>query len=136
MGDSQSWEVKKNRIPGPEQFDLFYRDIYGDRWNGLKSALLQDVKHMELQIAPDKSTYYLDRASWIAAGTLPVKPGMKVLDMCAAPGGKSLILASALKGTGNLNCNELSPVRRNRLKTVLQGSSAKRVDGFHTGYRI
>ena len=111
---------KKNRIPGAKQFDLFYGDIYGDRWNGLKSALLQDVKHMKLQIDPEKSTYYLDRASWIAAGVLPVEPGMRILDMCAAPGGKSLILASALRGTGILNCNELSPNRRNRLKTVLQ----------------
>ncbi len=64
--------------------------------------------------------YVMDPASVLAARLLPVEEGMKVLDMCAAPGGKSLILAEALNGTGELWCNELSMERRGRLKKVLQ----------------
>ena len=110
---------KKKKIPGAEQFDRFFADVYGERWESLKNALLEPGKHMDLQIAEDKSIYYLDRASWIAAKSLPLQPGMAVLDLCAAPGGKSLILASKLEGTGSLTCNELSPGRRKRLRTVL-----------------
>lgn len=67
--------------------------------------------------------YYMDPASVIVAQSLPVNPGDRVLDMCAAPGGKSLILAEKLflnEAGGELYCNELANPRRERLKYILQ----------------
>ncbi len=56
--------------------------------------------------------YYLQEASAMApAGLLDVHPGMKVLDLCAAPGGKTTQLAAALRGEGLLVCNEINPKR-------------------------
>jgi len=56
--------------------------------------------------------YYLQEASAMApAGLLDVQPGMKVLDLCAAPGGKTTQLAAALMGQGLLVCNEINPKR-------------------------
>lgn len=42
---------------------------------------------------------------------LQVKPGEKVLDLCAAPGGKSTQIASMLQGEGLLVANEIHPAR-------------------------
>lgn len=39
------------------------------------------------------------------------KPGENVLDLCAAPGGKSSHIASRLKGEGFLLSNEIHPGR-------------------------
>jgi 16S rRNA C967 or C1407 C5-methylase (RsmB/RsmF family) len=39
--------------------------------------------------------------------------------MCAAPGGKSLVIAAALEGTGSLVSNDRSASRRGRLKRVI-----------------
>ncbi len=56
--------------------------------------------------------YYLQEASAMApAGLLDVRPGMKVLDLCAAPGGKTSQLAAMLDGEGLLVCNEIHPKR-------------------------
>eukprot|EP01134_Creolimax_fragrantissima_P006516 CFRG6516T1 len=72
------------------------------------------------------SHYLLDLASTLPALTLNPQPGDAVLDMCAAPGGKSLILATLLFATrdpnadfGHLTCNEIASARRTRLRRVL-----------------
>ena len=42
---------------------------------------------------------------------LNVQPGERILDLCAAPGGKSTQIAAALQGKGLLICNEIHPAR-------------------------
>ena len=64
--------------------------------------------------------YRMDPASIVAARSLPVEPGHSVLDMCAAPGGKTLVLFEAMKGQGLLVANELSAKRRHRLMGVIK----------------
>lgn len=54
------------------------------------------------------------------AALLEVQPGMKVLDLCAAPGGKSSQLAAALAGQGVLVSNEYSTTRADALKNNLE----------------
>ena len=65
--------------------------------------------------------YLLDAASVLAARALGVEAGHDVLDLCAAPGGKTLVLAAALAGGGSLTANDRSAARRARLLRVLEG---------------
>lgn len=56
--------------------------------------------------------YYIQEPSAMApAELLELNPGDRVLDLCAAPGGKSTQLAAKLKGRGFLLCNEIHPAR-------------------------
>ncbi len=56
--------------------------------------------------------YYLQEPSAMTpADRLPVEPGDRVLDVCAAPGGKATELGARLKGTGVLAANDLSSSR-------------------------
>ena len=55
----------------------------------------------------EAGAYYLQEPSAMAvAAALRPRPGDSVLDLCAAPGGKSTQLASYLQGQGVLVCNE------------------------------
>ncbi len=56
--------------------------------------------------------YYIQEPSAMApAELLEVSPGDRVLDLCAAPGGKSTQIGAKLKGKGILLCNEIHPAR-------------------------
>lgn len=56
--------------------------------------------------------YYIQEPSAMApVELLEVKPGERVLDLCAAPGGKSTQIAAKLRGKGFLLCNEIHPAR-------------------------
>jgi len=109
---------KKPDKQGPLAFEAHFAALYGTRWAGLRAALLAPSIPEEFQEALVKP-YFLDRASVEAARQLGVTPGDDVLDLCAAPGGKSLVLALALGGDGSLVSNDRSPDRRGRLRRVL-----------------
>ena len=51
-----------------------------------------------------------------AAPLLGAEPGMRVLDLCAAPGGKTSQLAAAMNGAGLLVANEYVPARADVVK--------------------
>lgn len=62
--------------------------------------------------------YYLQEPSAMSpAATLPIAEGDIVLDLCAAPGGKTTQLAARLNGTGLLVANDISA---GRAKTLLK----------------
>ncbi|MGC6175253.1 RsmB/NOP family class I SAM-dependent RNA methyltransferase [Lacrimispora sp. 38-1] len=60
----------------------------------------------------EAGVYYIQEPSAMAVvELLDPKPGEKVLDLCAAPGGKTTHIAGKLKGDGFLLSNEIHPAR-------------------------
>ena len=57
----------------------------------------------------EAGVYYLQEASAMApVALLDPQPGEKVLDLCAAPGGKTTQIAGRMMGKGFLLCNEIN----------------------------
>lgn len=60
----------------------------------------------------EAGVYYIQEPSAMAVVTLlDPQPGEKILDLCAAPGGKTTQIASRLQGRGLLVTNEIHPAR-------------------------
>lgn len=60
----------------------------------------------------DAGVYYIQEPSAMAVGALAnVQPGERVLDLCAAPGGKTTHLAGRMQGKGALIASEIHSAR-------------------------
>lgn len=77
--------------------------------------------------APSKHPYYFaglyylqEPSAMTPASRLPIHPGDRVLDLCAAPGGKATELGARLEGKGLLAANDLSSSRAKGLLKNLE----------------
>jgi 16S rRNA (cytosine1407-C5)-methyltransferase len=99
-------------------FERYYAAAYGTRWRELRESLLREndpVPYAEGLLKP----YLLDRASALAAQSLDLPAEGTILDACAAPGGKTLVIASRMGKRAALVANDVSGERRRRLAKVL-----------------
>ncbi|MBU0906020.1 MAG: 16S rRNA (cytosine(967)-C(5))-methyltransferase RsmB [Firmicutes bacterium] len=84
-----------------------------------RSDILDECLHIEKgQVAKTRVYQYgfisiQDESSMIPIHALRVEPGQRVLDMCAAPGGKSMHIAEKLNGEGSLVSVDLHPHKVN-----------------------
>ena len=145
----ETFEIKMKQLLGQEEFEQ-YLDSYelpkyqGIRINTLKVdldiwkkinpfATLKEVPwchegfYYQLEDKPSKhpyyyaGLYYIQEPSAMSPGAyLPVEEGDKVLDLCAAPGGKSTQVAAKLNHTGLLVANDISASRAKVLAKNLE----------------
>ena len=72
----------------------------------------RDTSHPGRHPYHEMGLYYIQEPSAMApAELLCPRPGERVLDLCAAPGGKSTQIAVAMDQSGILVCNEIHPER-------------------------
>jgi len=72
-----------------------------------------------------------EAASLLPVTLLDVRPGQRVLDLCAAPGNKTVQIADALAGRGTVVANDASPGRIGSLNQTL-----KRHGVFHAAVTL
>ncbi|HTL12347.1 MAG TPA: SAM-dependent methyltransferase [Bdellovibrionota bacterium] len=99
----------------------FSADASGGEVPWLPGALWFTPERAEMTLTRNPAgllTYYvMDPTSVLAARALDARPGERVLDLCAAPGGKTLVL---LETGARVVANEPSRARRDRLTQVIR----------------
>jgi NOL1/NOP2/sun family putative RNA methylase len=93
------------------------------------------VRHARVE---DGCVYVQGASSWLPVMALEVEPGMEVLDLAAAPGGKASHVAARMHNLGRLACVEPIRGRFFRLKANLERAGVTcaqlyQKDGRHVG---
>lgn len=122
-----------------EEYPTFLKSYENERYQALRVNLLKGSTRSFLEKAPfhlrpvawepagfyyesgdapgrhpyhAAGVYYIQEPSAMAvASYLDARPGERILDLCAAPGGKSTQIAAAMRGQGLLVSNEIHPAR-------------------------
>lgn len=121
-----------------DEYEIFLQSYEEEKSNGLRLNTLKISKEQFTQLSPfpieeipwvengffyrdarpgkhpyhEAGLYYIQEPSAMAVGEyVDPKGGEKVLDLCAAPGGKTTHLASKMNGQGLLVSNEIHPQR-------------------------
>lgn len=132
------FEERMMRLLG-EDYEAFHRSYEENKYqalrlNPVKTTAKQLAAQVDWQLTPvswcgtgfyypeeaqpgkhpyhSAGVYYMQEPSAMApAAYLNACPGERVLDLCAAPGGKSTQIAADMQGEGLLVCNEIHPAR-------------------------
>ncbi|MCX7920442.1 MAG: RsmB/NOP family class I SAM-dependent RNA methyltransferase [Clostridia bacterium] len=130
---------KMKNLLGEEEYKQFLKSYeepryYGLRVNTLKTSVEEFLKISPFQLEPVPWTrdgfyyregeapgrhpyyyaglYYIQEPSAMLPGAvINAQPGERILDLCAAPGGKTVQIAAAMKGKGILVSNDISSDR-------------------------
>lgn len=82
------------------------------------------------ELAANRQIYLQDEASQLVAQTVKAQPGERVLDLCAAPGGKTTLMAERARNSDTVGEAALvvaSDVSAKRLQTVVTLSAAHNI---------
>ena len=71
-------------------------------------------------LAADGQIYIQNAASWLPVLALDPQPGQRILDVCAAPGGKSSHIQAIAQNQADLICNDNSRPRLIKLQANMQ----------------
>ncbi|KNY26625.1 RsmF rRNA methyltransferase first C-terminal domain-containing protein [Pseudobacteroides cellulosolvens] len=130
---------KMKNLLGEEEYKLFMNSFekprfYGLRINTLKVSIEDFIKISPFKLTPipwtkdgfyysgdyspgkhpyyNAGLYYIQEPSAMYPGFVAdARPGERILDLCAAPGGKSVQLAAGLEGKGILVSNDINADR-------------------------
>ncbi|MGH7217959.1 MAG: RsmB/NOP family class I SAM-dependent RNA methyltransferase [Candidatus Microsaccharimonas sp.] len=80
------------------------------------------------ELAANGEVYIQNAASWLPVLALSPQPGQAILDMCAAPGGKTSHIAQVTSNASQLTANDNSRPRLHKLQQNLSRLGVESVD--------
>ncbi len=92
----------------------------------IKQGTIRDLQ--ALDVFKEGKVYIQSTSSMLAGHVLNVSSELSVLDMCAAPGSKTSLIAALMQNQGRIIANDRSKKRLYRLREILQQQGATNVE--------
>ena len=136
IGRKTTFRINRLKEEGEKVLDeLKRKNIKVDRCTSYRDVYIlkekQDRVLQGLEAYKRGDIYLQNLSSMIPAEILDANEKDKVLDMCAAPGGKTLKLAEKMNNEGLIIANEVNRIRYERLKFNLEKLGAKNVTALN-----
>lgn len=110
------------------KYELINKNIEFEESNVIDNAfILKDIKIEDLNIYKDGEIYVQSLSSMLPPIVLDPKEGNDILDMAAAPGGKTTQIAALTNNKANITACELNNIRAERLKYNIEKQGATSV---------
>lgn len=134
--------VRLNPLVGSAEATLATMSDLG--WQGEKIDWLNDSYSIKAgfealrdsELVTVGALYIQNEASWLPVITLDPQPGEAILDMCAAPGGKTSHIAALTGNEGVLTANDNSKPRLLKLQANMERLHAKAEYTLHDATRL
>jgi 16S rRNA (cytosine967-C5)-methyltransferase len=84
-----------------------------------------------LHTADDELFFVQDEASQLVPLVMDARPGERILDLCASPGGKTVAMAAAMQDSGTLIASDVRPARVSVLRDTIGRSGARHAHIVH-----
>lgn len=125
--EHKGFYLNKNKLSN-EQIEKMFPNI--KKHPIVKNGYLFDQDEYKLGslVYHELGAYYIqDPSAMLVAHFLEPKPGQKILDLCAAPGGKTTMTSLLMNGDGQIIANDLSKSRANILLSNVERMGLKNV---------
>lgn len=112
---------------------------HGEHVSWCANAFTIDEGYEQLrdsELADQGLIYIQNSSSWLPVVALSPEPGEHVLDVCAAPGGKTSHMAALLNNEGTITANDNSRPRLMRLQRNLDRLGASATYTLHDATRL
>lgn len=117
---SKAFQINHRYFSNNEFSKIFSYQIEPISYTTNGFLLKEEVKIGNLVLHQIGAFYVQEPSAMMVVNSVPIKESDVVLDLCAAPGGKSIAIANQLKGTGILFSNEINPSRNHILLSNLE----------------
>lgn len=123
----QTVRVNTSKVTPREGLEKLWEEKYAVEASGNLPECLHIIEGQvaRSQAFKDGIVTIQDESSMIPANALEVEPGMRVLDMCAAPGGKTTHIAEKMNNEGELIATDL---HAHKIKLIEQNSERLGLD--------
>ena len=122
------------RVRRPEETDEIIRSLADQGVTARKGEIFPWALHLEgldslpalKEFAQGRITVQ-DEGAMLAAVCTGIRGGERIIDLCAAPGGKSLHMADLLAGSGSVSARDISHAKTERIEENLARARAENV---------
>lgn len=136
FGRTQSLRLNQLKVNEHNMKRVKSQDLLVHSFSWCSHGYKLKTTEIENEIIDEGLVYIQNASSWLPVLALDPKPGESILDVCAAPGGKSSHIQAIAGNEAHLLCNDNSKPRLMKLKANMERLGATAEYSLHDATKL